>query len=88
MEPGVRMMCTGVVARAYHTVHMSRTMELPKEGHFDLAALVVVRFVTFQDLVQTLEEKRPKLPQRSVVPYKFGGVGSVVVIGAYDLCSI
>lgn len=59
-------------------------MELPEEGAFDLAALVVIGTVALQNLVQTLEEKCPELAKGPVISYEIRRVCCVVMVRPYN----
>ena len=63
-------------------------MELPKECGLNFPAAMVGCLVALQDLVQSLEDERPELPERPVVSNEVGSMGSIVVIWADDFRTI
>ena len=72
----------------YEARLLNGAMEFAKERRLELSTCMVSSVVTLQDLVDTLEEKRPKVVQRSKVEDTVRDVSRVMRVGSYSIFAV
>jgi hypothetical protein len=59
-------------------------LELPKECGLQLTISVIIRLERFEDLVESLEQKRPEVVERPVVTRVVSSMYCVMMVWLYD----
>lgn len=67
---------------------MTGSLELLEESRLEFSTVMVVRLVTFENLVQALENERPETMQGAKVEHEFESMCRVMVIWTNDRWTI